>query len=78
VALAAIKAIEHSLSWLSSSTFTPIRSTTWKAQLENGVEDIFSPNGTATAQPAIDEKSLHAKIASGVTSCSLHALFGWT
>jgi hypothetical protein len=36
--------------------------TTWKAQLENGAAGIFSPNGTATAQPAIDVKSLHAKI----------------
>jgi transposase len=40
----------------------PNQITTWKAQLENGAADIFSPNGTATAQPAIDVKSLHAKI----------------
>jgi hypothetical protein len=32
------------------------------AELENGAADIFSPNGTATAQPAIDVKALHAKI----------------
>jgi transposase len=40
----------------------PNQITTWKAQLENGAADIFSPNGTATVQPAIDVKSLHAKI----------------
>src|SRR6516162_4361435 len=40
----------------------PNQITTWKAQLENGATNIFSPNGTATAQPAIDVKSLHAKI----------------
>jgi hypothetical protein len=27
-----------------------------------GLTDIFNPNGTATAQPVIDVKSLHAKI----------------
>jgi transposase-like protein len=36
--------------------------TTWKAQLENRAADIFSPNGTTTALPAIDVKALHAKI----------------
>ena len=40
----------------------PNQITTWKAQVENGAADIFSPNGAATAQPAIDVKALHAKI----------------
>ena len=56
------KAIEHSLSWLSNSDVHPNQITTWKAQLETGAAEIFNPNGTATAQPAIDVKSLHAKI----------------
>ena len=34
----------------------------WKAQLEKGAADIFSPNGTTMTQPAIDLKALHAKI----------------
>jgi hypothetical protein len=45
--------------WLQSH---PNQITTWKAQLENGAADIFSPNGIVTAQPAIDVKSLHVKI----------------
>ena len=40
----------------------PNQITTWKAQLENRAADIFGPNGAATAQLAIDVKSLHAKI----------------
>jgi hypothetical protein len=35
----------------------------WKAQLENGAADVFGPGGgPAAAQPAVDVKSLHAKI----------------
>ena len=36
--------------------------TSWKAQLESGAADVFGPGGGSTAQPAIDVKSLHAKI----------------
>ena len=37
--------------------------TTWKAQLEGGAADVFgSGGGNAAALPAIDVKSLHAKI----------------
>ena len=37
--------------------------TSWKAQLEDGAADVFGPGGgTGAAQPAIDVKSLHAKI----------------
>ena len=48
------------LSLRSSSTFTPIRS---HPQLEGGAADVFGPGGgNRAAQPAIDVKSLHAKI----------------
>ena len=37
----------------------------WKAQLEGGAADVFGPGGgNAAAPPAIDVKSLHAKIGS--------------
>ena len=52
------RAIERWLSLLSSSTSTP---TTWKAQLEGGAADVFGC-GNGAAQPAVDVKSLHAKI----------------
>jgi len=35
--------------------------TAWKAQLESGAADVFGPGGQAVV-PAIDVKSLHAKI----------------
>ena len=40
----------------------PNQVTAWKAQLEGGAADVFGPNGSGAAQPAIDVKSLHAKI----------------
>lgn len=42
----------------------PNQITSWKAQLEAGAADVFGPGGssTATALPAIDVNSLHAKI----------------
>ena len=62
VALAAVKG-EKTLAGLAQQfDVHPNQITIWKAQLESGAADIFSPNGTATAQPAIDVKSLHAKI----------------
>jgi transposase len=37
--------------------------TSWKAQLEGGAADVFGPDGSnGVAQPAVDVKSLHAKI----------------
>jgi transposase len=36
--------------------------TAWKAQLESGAADVFGPGGRGAAAPAIDVKSLHAKI----------------
>ena len=41
----------------------PNQITMWKAQLQEGAADVFGPSGgNAAAQPAIDVKSLHAKI----------------
>jgi transposase-like protein len=62
VALAAVKGDRTLAELAEQFDVHPNQITTWKAQLENGAADIFSPNGTATAQPAIDVKSLHAKI----------------
>src|SRR5665647_3134116 len=36
--------------------------TAWKAQLEGGASDVFGAGSPATAAPAVDVKSLHAKI----------------
>jgi hypothetical protein len=41
----------------------PNQITSWKAQLEGGIADVFGPGGGSGAVPAaIDVKSLHAKI----------------
>ena len=41
----------------------PNQITSWKAQLEGGAADVFGPGGGyGAAQPAVDVKSLHAKI----------------
>ncbi len=54
------RAIERWLSLLSSSTSLN-QITTWKVQLEGGAADVFGC-GNGAAQPAVDVKSLHAKI----------------
>ena len=57
------RAIERWLSLRSSSTCTPIRSHRGKRSSEGGAADVFGPGGgNGAAQPAIDVKSLHAKI----------------
>jgi transposase len=41
----------------------PYRATAWKAQLEGGAADVFGVGGgSAAAEPAVDVKSLHAKL----------------
>jgi transposase len=62
VALAAIKGDRTLAELAEQFDVHPNQITTWKAQLENGAADIFGSNGSATAQSAIDVKSLHAKI----------------
>ena len=63
VALAAIKG-DRTLAQLAEQfDVHPNQITSWKAQLEGGAADVFglgSSNGPS--QPAIDVKSLHAKI----------------
>ena len=63
VALAAIKG-DRTLAQLAEQfDVHPNQVTSWKAQLEAGAADGFGPGGNAAAQlPAIDVKSLHAKI----------------
>ena len=63
VALAAIKD-DRTLAQLAEQfDVHPNQITTWKAQLESGAADVFYPGGGAgAAQPAVDVKTLHAKI----------------
>ena len=63
VALAAIKG-DRTLAQLAEQfDVHPNQITSWKAQLEEGAADVFGPGGgNGAAQPAIDVKSLHAKI----------------
>ena len=63
VALAAIKG-DRTLAQLAEQfDVHPNQITSWKAQLEERVADVFGPGGgKGAAQPAVDVKSLHAKI----------------
>ena len=64
VALAAIKG-DRTLAQLAEQfDVHPNQITSWKAQLEDGAADVFGPGGgsSGAAQPAVDVKSLHAKI----------------
>jgi transposase len=62
VALAAIKG-DRTLAQLAEHfDVHPNQVTTWKAQLEGRASDIFRPGSTAPSPPAVDVKSLHAKI----------------
>ena len=63
VALAAIKG-DRTVSELADQfDVHPNQITSWKAQLEEGASDVFSPGGgNGAAPPTIDVKSLHAKI----------------
>ena len=62
VALAAVKG-DRTLAQLAEQfDVHPNQITSWKAQLESGAADVFGPGGGSTAQPAIDVKSVHAKI----------------
>ena len=63
VALAAIKG-DRTLAQLAEQFGVhPNQITSWKAQLEEGAADVFgSGGGNGGVQPAVDVKSLHAKI----------------
>lgn len=62
VALAAIKG-DRTLAQLAELfDVHPNQITAWKAQLESGAADVFGSGGGGAPAPAIDVKSLHAKI----------------
>jgi transposase-like protein len=62
VALAAIKG-EKTLAQLAEHfDVHPNQITQWKAQLQESAANVFGPGGQGTAPPAVDVKSLHAKI----------------
>ena len=63
VALAAVKG-DRTLAQLAEQfDIHPNQITSWKAQLEGSAAEVFGPgNGNAAALPAVDVKSLHAKI----------------
>ena len=60
VALAAIKGDRTLVQLAEQFDVHPNQITSWKAQLEEGAADVFGGGGTG--QPAVDVKSLHAKI----------------
>ena len=63
VALAAIKGDRTLVELAEHFDVHPNQITSWKAQLEEGAADMFGPGGGGgTGQPAVDVKSLHAKI----------------
>ena len=63
VALAAIKG-DRTLAQLGEQfDVHPNQITSWKAQLENAATGVFGPGGgSVSSTPAVDVKSLHAKI----------------
>ena len=61
VAIAAIKGDRTLAELAEQFDVHPNQITTWKSQLEGGAADVFDSGNTAV-QPAIDVKSLHAKI----------------
>jgi transposase len=58
VAFAAVKG-DRTIAQLAEH---PNQITAWKARLEGGASGVFGSGSVATATPAIDVKSLHAKI----------------
>ena len=62
VALEAIRG-ERTISELATKLqLHPNQITQWKVQLQESAANVFGPGGQGTAQPAVDVKSLHAKI----------------
>jgi len=63
VALAAIKG-DRTIAQLSDQFGVHVSQiAAWKEQLQAGAADVFGPaNGAAPSAPAVDVKSLHAKI----------------
>src|SRR4249920_3121869 len=61
VALAAVKGDRTVAQLAEQFDVHPNQVTSWKAQLEGSAVDVFGP-GSGSAEPAVDLKSLHAKI----------------
>jgi transposase len=62
VALAAIKGDRTIAQLAEQFDVHPNQITAWKSQLEGGASEVFGPGGGTAATPAVDVKSLHAKI----------------
>ena len=63
VALAAIKGDRTLVQLAEQFDVHPNQITSWKVQLESGAADVFGPGGgNGASQPAVDVKTLHAKI----------------
>ena len=60
VALAAVKGDRTIAQLAEQFDVHPNQIMSWKAQLEGGAAEVFGPGGAAP--PALDVKSLHAKI----------------
>ena len=76
VALAAIKG-EMTLSQLAEHfDVHPNQITTWKSLLQEGAADVFGGGSGGSIQPAVDVKSLHAKIGELALENDLYEGFG--
>jgi transposase-like protein len=62
VALAAVKGDRTIAQLAEHFDVHPNQITIWKSQLEASASEIFGPGGGTPATPAVDVKSLHAKI----------------
>jgi transposase len=62
VALAAVKGDRTIAQLAEHFDVHPNQITAWKSQLEGSASEIFGSGGGTPAIPAIDVKSLHAKI----------------
>jgi transposase len=62
VALAAVKGDRTIAQLAEHFDVHPNQITIWKSQLEASASEIFGPGGGTPTTPAVDVKSLHAKI----------------